>query len=137
MAHLLLFLSLLFLSSLGNVLAFLSRKSSPGNFNYQLGASQRDWVSSSDKVKELRRILFESKELTLMPCCYDGLTARLVEQAGFNLTFMTGFGVSSTYGLPDTGEHRSPLNCSYLIAHVEMKSLYRMMLFLHFITRTR
>ncbi len=25
-----------------------------------------------------------------MPCVYDGLTARLVERAGFPLTFMTG-----------------------------------------------
>ena len=106
----LLFLSVLFLSSFDDVLAFLSRRSSPENFNYQLGASRRNWVSSSDKVKELRRILFESEELTLMPCCYDGLTARLVEQAGFNLTFMTGFGVSSTYGLPDTGELQRFLN---------------------------
>ena len=38
-----------------------------------------------------------------MPCCYDGLTARLVESAGFELTFMTGFGVSATLGIPDTG----------------------------------
>jgi len=27
----------------------------------------------------------------------------MVESAGFNLTFMTGFGVSASYGLPDTG----------------------------------
>ena len=51
--------------------------------------------------------MLESDEFTIMPCCYDGLTARLVEQAGFNLTFMTGFGVSSTYGLPDTGKRQS------------------------------
>ena len=69
----------------------------------QLEAVQKDWVSPPDKVKALRRILFEKEGLTIMPCCYDGLTARLVEQAGFDLTFMTGFGVSSTYGLPDTG----------------------------------
>lgn len=30
----------------------------------------------------------------LLPCCYDGLTARLVARAGFDATFMTGFGVS-------------------------------------------
>lgn len=30
----------------------------------------------------------------LLPCCYDGLTARLVARAGFEATFMTGFGVS-------------------------------------------
>jgi Phosphoenolpyruvate phosphomutase len=70
---------------------------------FQLNAIQKDWVSPTDKVKALRRMLFENDGLTIMPCCYDGLTARLVEQAGFDLTFMTGFGVSSTYGLPDTG----------------------------------
>lgn len=32
----------------------------------------------------------------LLPCCYDGLTARLVARAGFEATFMTGFGVSGT-----------------------------------------
>ena len=38
-----------------------------------------------------------------MPCVYDGLGARLVEQVGFDLTFMTGFGVAASRGLPDTG----------------------------------
>ena len=57
-----------------------------------MSAVQNPWVSASDKVSDLRRILFESDELTIMPCCYDGLTARLVEQSGFKLTFMTGFG---------------------------------------------
>lgn len=57
---------------------------------------------SAKKVKLLREILQKS-ELSIMPCCFDGISARLVEQAGFNVTFMTGFGVSATYGLPDTG----------------------------------
>jgi 2-methylisocitrate lyase-like PEP mutase family enzyme len=38
----------------------------------------------------------------LLPCCYDGLTARLVARAGFQATFMTGFGVSGVNGYPDT-----------------------------------
>ena len=39
-----------------------------------------------------------------MPCCFDGLSARLIEQAGFALTFMSGFAVSAArLGLPDTG----------------------------------
>jgi len=38
----------------------------------------------------------------LLPCCYDGLTARLVARAGFDATFMTGFGVSAVNGFPDT-----------------------------------
>jgi len=33
----------------------------------------------------------------LLPCCYDGLTARLVARAGFEATFMSGFGVSGAY----------------------------------------
>jgi 2-methylisocitrate lyase-like PEP mutase family enzyme len=38
----------------------------------------------------------------LLPCCYDGLTARLVARAGFSATFLTGFGVSAARGFPDT-----------------------------------
>ena len=39
-----------------------------------------------------------------MPCCFDALSARLVEAAGFPLTFMSGFAVSATrLGMPDTG----------------------------------
>jgi hypothetical protein len=36
----------------------------------------------------------ESQKPILLPCCYDGLSARLVARAGFDATFMTGFGVS-------------------------------------------
>jgi 2-methylisocitrate lyase-like PEP mutase family enzyme len=39
-----------------------------------------------------------------MPCCFDGLSARLIADAGFELTFMSGFGVSAArLGAPDTG----------------------------------
>ena len=39
-----------------------------------------------------------------MPCCYDALSARMIEQAGFEITFMSGFAVSAArLGLPDTG----------------------------------
>jgi len=39
-----------------------------------------------------------------MPCCFDPLSARLIEQAGFPLTFMSGFAVSAArLALPDTG----------------------------------
>ncbi len=42
--------------------------------------------------------------LLLMVGCYDALSAKLVEHAGFPLTFMSGFGVSAArLGLPDTG----------------------------------
>lgn len=39
-----------------------------------------------------------------MPCCFDALSARLIERAGFEVTFMSGFGVSAArIGAPDTG----------------------------------
>jgi 2-methylisocitrate lyase-like PEP mutase family enzyme len=39
-----------------------------------------------------------------MPCCFDALSARLIEHAGFPLTFMSGFAVAATrLALPDTG----------------------------------
>jgi 2-methylisocitrate lyase-like PEP mutase family enzyme len=39
-----------------------------------------------------------------MPCAFDALSVRLIEQAGFSLSFMSGFGVSAArLGLPDTG----------------------------------
>ena len=39
-----------------------------------------------------------------MPCCFDALSARLIEQGGFPLTFMSGFAVSAARAaLPDTG----------------------------------
>lgn len=53
--------------------------------------------------ERLRRLLQEEMDGTrtsdmrapiLLPCCYDGLSARLVARAGFDATFMTGFGVS-------------------------------------------
>lgn len=37
----------------------------------------------------------------LLPCCYDGLTARLIAKAGFEATFMTGFGVSGKKSAED------------------------------------
>ena len=39
-----------------------------------------------------------------MPCCFDALSARMTERAGFDLTFMSGFAVSAArLGKPDTG----------------------------------
>lgn len=50
------------------------------------------------------REYLNSPDLLLMPCCYDALSARMVERAGFALTFMSGFAVSAArLGLPDTG----------------------------------
>jgi 2-methylisocitrate lyase-like PEP mutase family enzyme len=54
-------------------------------------------------AQQLRQSL-SGDGLRLMPCCFDALSARLVEQAGFGLTFMSGFSVAAARAaLPDTG----------------------------------
>lgn len=53
---------------------------------------------------EKLRALLEQPGLLPMPCCFDALSARLIEEAGFALTFMSGFAVSAARAaLPDTG----------------------------------
>jgi len=53
---------------------------------------------------EKLRALLKAPGLRVMPCCFDALSARLIERAGFPLTFMSGFAVSATrLALPDTG----------------------------------
>jgi 2-methylisocitrate lyase-like PEP mutase family enzyme len=51
----------------------------------------------------LAQLLAEPR-LRVMPCCFDALSAQLIERAGFPLTFMSGFAVSAArIGAPDTG----------------------------------
>ncbi|MBM5807290.1 MAG: isocitrate lyase/PEP mutase family protein [Cyanobacteria bacterium M_surface_10_m2_179] len=50
------------------------------------------------------RALLDGDGCVVMPCCFDALSARLVERAGFPLTFMSGFSVAAARAaLPDTG----------------------------------
>lgn len=50
------------------------------------------------------RVLLKQDDIIKMPCCFDALSAKLIEQAGFDLTFLSGFGASaSRLGAPDTG----------------------------------
>jgi len=57
----------------------------------------------STAVQRLRELI-AAPGLRVMPCCFDALSARLIERAGFDLTFMSGFAVSAAHlGLPDTG----------------------------------
>jgi 2-methylisocitrate lyase-like PEP mutase family enzyme len=50
------------------------------------------------------RALLAAPGLLAMPCGYDAWSARLIEQAGFALTFMSGFAVAAARcALPDAG----------------------------------
>ena len=52
---------------------------------------------------KLRRLLSDDK-LIVMPCCFDPLSAKLIEQEGFTVTFMSGFSVAAArLGVPDVG----------------------------------
>ena len=55
------------------------------------------------RIERLRQLL-DRPGLLLMPGCHDAMSARLIEESGFDLGFMSGFGVSAArLGLPDTG----------------------------------
>ncbi|MGG7565179.1 isocitrate lyase/PEP mutase family protein [Rhodovulum sp. DZ06] len=50
------------------------------------------------------RALLAQPGILPMPCCFDPLSAKMIEQAGFPLTFMSGFAASAArLGMPDTG----------------------------------
>ena len=56
--------------------------------------------SAADRLRQL----LKNPEFITMAACYDAMSAKLVESAGFAATFMSGFGVAATrLGLPDTG----------------------------------
>lgn len=54
------------------------------------------------RTPNLREMLV-TKTLIVAPGAYDGLTARLVEQAGFAAVYMTGAGTAAAHGYPDYG----------------------------------
>jgi len=69
-----------------------------------MGDSPRLRKPSSETSSTRLRGLLDAPGLLTMPCCFDALSARLIERAGFPLTFMSGFAVSAARaGLPDTG----------------------------------
>ena len=49
------------------------------------------------------RSLMGSDKIIVAPGAYDGVTARLIEHAGFPAVYMTGAGTAATLGYPDLG----------------------------------
>lgn len=49
------------------------------------------------------RSLLQSPDIVLAPGAWDGITARLSEQAGYPAVYMTGAGTSMSRGFPDFG----------------------------------
>jgi 2-methylisocitrate lyase-like PEP mutase family enzyme len=60
-------------------------------------------IPASSPADRLRGLLARGTIL-VMPGCHDAMSARLIEAAGFELGFMSGFAVSADrLGMPDTG----------------------------------
>jgi 2-methylisocitrate lyase-like PEP mutase family enzyme len=58
-------------------------------------------VSQPSPAANLRDLLIRP-EILVMPCCFDALSARLIERTGFPLAFMDAFAVTlARLGLPD------------------------------------
>ncbi|RDH37557.1 Pyruvate/Phosphoenolpyruvate kinase-like domain-containing protein [Aspergillus welwitschiae] len=61
----------------------------------------------STQASRLRTMWLEAHrdpaKIIAHPCGYDGLSARLIEEAGFPMIFISGFAVAASHGLPDTG----------------------------------
>lgn len=61
----------------------------------------------SIQASRLRTMMLEARhdptKILAHACTYDGLSSRLVEEAGFPMVFLAGYAVSSSYGLPDAG----------------------------------
>jgi 2-methylisocitrate lyase-like PEP mutase family enzyme len=57
-------------------------------------------VTPASRLRDLLR----RPGILVMPGCHDAMSARLIEEAGFEIGFMSGFAVSaSRLGMPDTG----------------------------------
>ncbi|KAL4795888.1 Pyruvate/Phosphoenolpyruvate kinase-like domain-containing protein [Aspergillus venezuelensis] len=61
----------------------------------------------SAQASRLRTMMLEAhndpSKIIAHACSYDGLSSRLVEEAGFPIVFLAGYPVASSFGLPDTG----------------------------------
>ena len=63
-------------------------------------ATAHSAASAADRLRQRLR----QPGIIIMPGCYDAMSARLIEEGGFGVGFMSGFAVSaSRLGMPDTG----------------------------------
>jgi 2-methylisocitrate lyase-like PEP mutase family enzyme len=53
--------------------------------------------------RQLLKKLLQREKLLVAPGCFDGLSARLVEEAGFEAAYLSGGAVARSMGIPDIG----------------------------------
>jgi len=55
------------------------------------------------KSTKLRQLL-DKKEILVAPGCFDAVTAKVIEKAGFSVAYLSGYGLSAgLLGMPDAG----------------------------------
>ena len=61
-------------------------------------------IKFKEKSVDRLRFILNEKKFIPIPSCFDALSAKLIEQANFDVTFMSGFAASaSRIGSPDLG----------------------------------
>jgi 2-methylisocitrate lyase-like PEP mutase family enzyme len=73
-------------------------------------------------TRKLRDLLARPETL-LAPFTYDGFTARIAQEAGFDAVYMSGFGTSMSKGMPDVGllsQTEMVQNAAYITAAVSV-----------------
>jgi 2-methylisocitrate lyase-like PEP mutase family enzyme len=58
---------------------------------------------SVEKQRRLRELLGSREGIAIAPGCHDALGARVIEQAGFPVAYMSGLCVAASLGYPDVG----------------------------------
>ena len=53
--------------------------------------------------RQVLKQLLKRNKLLVAPGCFDGLSARLVEEAGFEAAYLSGGAVARSMGIPDIG----------------------------------
>ena len=54
-------------------------------------------------LRQTLKKLLQREKLLVAPGCFDGLSARLVEEAGFEAAYLSGGAVARSMGIPDIG----------------------------------
>ncbi|MED6207958.1 hypothetical protein PIB30_040476 [Stylosanthes scabra] len=74
------------------------------SFNLETESRAAMAVSSHDPAAKVLRRILERPGVQLGPACFDALSAKLIESAGFSYCFTSGFSIcAARLGLPDTG----------------------------------
>jgi 2-methylisocitrate lyase-like PEP mutase family enzyme len=83
----------------------MSARGKPPPSKRQL-SQNREWGRKERQMKRTTKLrgLIHDTEILQLPCCYDGLSARILERTGFKAIAAAGFGLSgSLLGMPDIG----------------------------------